>query len=81
MKDRGLSLKQVAARLGCGYSTAYALVSAGKIPAYRAGGWRVDESDLEAFIARQKTANQPAAPTAGDDPDEALGPIPQEYRL
>lgn len=81
MTTRGLTLKQVAARLGSGYFTAYRLVTSGALVAYKAGGWRVDECDLEAFIAKKKAEQAPASPRVMDDPDERLGPVPEEYRL
>jgi excisionase family DNA binding protein len=59
-----LTVKQVAERLNCCESQVYALLGAGRI-AYvqiglgRQGGKRIDERDLEAFIAAAKRGGVP----------------------
>ena len=46
-----LNLKQVAARLGVHYMTAYRYVRTGRLPAVRVGpGWVVDAADLDALL-------------------------------
>jgi excisionase family DNA binding protein len=69
-----LTVKQAAERLNCCESQVYALLGAGRI-AYvqiglgRQGGKRIDERDLEAFLAAAKRCGtpprvpQPARPT------------------
>jgi len=60
----GLNLKQVAARLGVHYMTAYRYVRTGRLPAVRVGsGWVVTEADLDAFAAA------PALPSAAEGTD------------
>lgn len=71
MKLPALTLTAVRFRLGVSYSTAYALVSSGRLRAFRAGlsgAWRVDVDDLEQFIESRKTTVTPA-PVAALDPD------------
>ena len=48
----GLNLKQVAARLGVHYMTAYRYVRTGRLAATKVGaGWVVDVGDLDRFVA------------------------------
>jgi len=59
-----LTVKQVAERLNCCESQVYALLAAGRIAHVRIGlgrqgGKRVDERDLEAFIASRKRGGAP----------------------
>jgi excisionase family DNA binding protein len=78
-----LRLEDVAKRLACSRNSAWRLVTSGALRGFRLSArsaWRVDPSDLEAFVEARKGAIS----TAGDaafDPDAALGPIPEKYRL
>lgn len=50
--DSDLNLKQVAARLGVHYMTAYRYVRVGLLPAYRSGtAWRVRDESVQDFMA------------------------------
>jgi excisionase family DNA binding protein len=70
--DRALTVPEVAERLQLGEWTIRDWLRTGKLRGYRLGGrragWRVDESDLRAFIAaaKQASAHRPA-----DDETEA----------
>lgn len=85
MTDRALSLKQVCQRLGLGMTAVRALFP--QLKAYKVGrDWRVDERDLEAFIAARKAAHLPRMTEAqavakAFDPDDALPEVAEEYRL
>lgn len=59
-----LTIPQVMERLQVCYSTAYQLIRTGELPAIKVGTWRIDPDDLDAFIAKRKTAMQPSAPAA-----------------
>lgn len=53
----GLSLTQVAERIGVHYMTVYKYVRLGKLPAAKVGStWVVDESDLAAFQAKPEAS-------------------------
>lgn len=55
MKDRFLQLSDVAEILNISASQTYALVRSGELPAIKIGGrgqWRVERSELEAYIQR-----------------------------
>ncbi|WP_369068766.1 MULTISPECIES: helix-turn-helix domain-containing protein [Kineococcus] len=63
MTARFLPLADVAEMLAISSAQAYALVRSGDLPAIKVGGrgqWRVEESVLEAFIARmyEQTARE-----------------------
>jgi len=85
MKNRALSLKQVGERLGIGQTSLRKLFV--ELKAYKAGGqWRIDESDLEAYVAAQKAKRQPRITEAeavekAFDPDALLPDVPEEARL
>ncbi|WP_062297629.1 helix-turn-helix domain-containing protein [Demequina maris] len=56
MPPRFLKLSDVQEILNISSPQAYALVRSGDLPAIQVGGrgqWRVEESELEAYIARQ----------------------------
>lgn len=58
MSQRFLQLADVCEVLNISSSQAYALVRSGDLPAIRIGGrgqWRVEASELEAFIQRKYT--------------------------
>ncbi len=55
MNDRFLQLNDVAEILNISSSQTYALVRSGELPAIKIGGrgqWRVERSELEAYIQR-----------------------------
>jgi excisionase family DNA binding protein len=55
MNDRFLQLSDVAEILNISASQTYALVRGGELPAIKIGGrgqWRVERSELEAYIQR-----------------------------
>jgi excisionase family DNA binding protein len=55
MNDRFLQLSDVAEVLNISSSQTYALVRSGELPAIKIGGrgqWRVERSELEAYIQR-----------------------------
>ncbi|WP_261559907.1 helix-turn-helix domain-containing protein [Frankia tisae] len=55
MNDRFLQLSDVADILNISSSQTYALVRSGELPAIKIGGrgqWRVERSELEAYIQR-----------------------------
>ena len=55
MSSRFLTLADVAETLNISASQTYALVRSGELPAIKIGGrgqWRVEASELEAYIAR-----------------------------
>lgn len=59
MSPRFLKLEDVQQILNISSQQAYALVRSGDLPAIQVGGrgmWRVEESELEAYIARQYAA-------------------------
>lgn len=59
MSPRFLKLEDVQQILNISSQQAYALVRSGALPAIQVGGramWRVDESELEAYIQRQYAA-------------------------
>lgn len=82
---RALSVKDVCQRLGIG-PTKFRMMRA-KFHAYKVGGaWRVDESDLLAYIEKQKAAARPAlseaqAVSKAFDPDDLLPEVPAECLL
>lgn len=52
LEDKGLTVSQVAKRLGCGKSTVYNLLEAGKLVSYKIGmsqGIRVRESEVARY--------------------------------
>ncbi|SEJ21223.1 helix-turn-helix domain-containing protein [Demequina mangrovi] len=56
MPPRFLKLSDVQEILNISSQQAYALVRSGDLPAIQVGGrgqWRVDEAELESYIARQ----------------------------
>lgn len=60
---RFLTLADVAETLNISASQAYALVRSGELPAIKVGGrgqWRIEASELEAYIARQYEATRAA---------------------
>lgn len=76
MTPRFLQLPDVCDVLNISSSQAYALVRSGDLPAIRIGGrgqWRVEASELEAFIQRKYSETRefvdtnPYAGSAGDD--------------
>lgn len=61
---RFLTLADVAETLNVSASQAYALVRSGELPAIKVGGrgqWRIEASELEAYIARQYERTRAAA--------------------
>ncbi len=72
MSPRFLQLADVAEELNISARQAYALVNSGELPAIRVGGrgqWRVEASELEAYIQRKyaETREYLAARPAGAD--------------
>jgi excisionase family DNA binding protein len=60
-----LTIKQVAARLGCSMANVYLLVAGGELPVVRVGrfkGYRVDYRDLESFVNDRKFRYAAQAP-------------------
>lgn len=57
--DSLLKITEVAKRLNCSLSNAYALVAAGELEAYRVGkgkgGLRFDERQIQAFLEKRRT--------------------------
>ncbi|MEP6665425.1 MAG: helix-turn-helix domain-containing protein [Nocardioidaceae bacterium] len=71
---RFLPLADVAEILSISMSQAYALVRRGDLRAIRIGGrgqWRVEKSELEAFIKRSYEAADEDHGASAADPDEA----------
>ncbi|MEW6984314.1 helix-turn-helix domain-containing protein [Colwelliaceae bacterium 6471] len=59
MTDEILTIQEVATYLKLNEKTAYRLASEGKLPGFKVGGsWRFKRKDLEAWIEKQKTANE-----------------------
>ena len=77
MAPRFLTLADVAETLNISASQTYALVRSGDLPAIKVGGrgqWRVETSELEAYIARMyaETADFVRAhPLGRDEPPPA----------
>lgn len=80
MAPRFLTLADVAETLNISASQTYALVRSGDLPAIKVGGrgqWRVEASELEAYIARlySDTADfvrtHPFGKDEDDDPEAA----------
>ncbi|MCI2237899.1 helix-turn-helix domain-containing protein [Paenibacillus sp. TRM 82003] len=73
MPSRFLPLADVAEMLAISSAQAYALVRSGELPAIKVGGrgqWRVEESQLEAYIARmyEQTRGSVQAPQGHQPP-------------
>lgn len=67
MEERLLTIPAVCERLSCGRTTAYSLISAGKLPAVKVGAaTRVAESSLVGFIRGLK------AESGIVEPDDAI---------
>ncbi|WP_432574884.1 helix-turn-helix domain-containing protein [Kineococcus sp. SYSU DK005] len=67
MPARFLPLADVAETLAISSAQAYALVRSGELPAIKVGGrgqWRVEESQLEAYIERMYAQTRESAQTA-----------------
>lgn len=79
MTQRFLQLPDVCEVLNISSSQAYALVRSGELPAIRIGGrgqWRVEATELEAFIQRKYTETREfvtSNPYAGSGSDDARG--------
>ena len=56
-------------------STVYALLASGELVGHRCPGWRVEEKDLLAYLA--KTRQEPAAPVSR----KTTGPVPRLKHL
>ena len=78
MPPRFLQLADVAEMLNISPRQAYALVNSGELPAIRVGGrgqWRVEITELEAYIQRKyaetraMVQNRPDAGAAGAEAD------------
>ena len=84
MAPRFLTLADVAETLNISASQAYALVRNGDLPAIKVGGrgqWRVEASELEAYIARLYTETADFVrthPFARDDDEDADDPDASE---
>ena len=82
---RALSVKDVCQRLGIGPTKFRTMRT--KLHAYKVGGcWRVDESDLAAYVERQKAEQRPPMTEAqavakAFDPDDLLPEVPPECVL
>ena len=71
MPARFLPLADVAELLSISASQAYALVRSGELRAIKVGGrgqWRVEESELEAYIQRAYAATDEYLRQTGDEP-------------
>ena len=51
---RLLSVKEVSQRLGCSTWVAHERIRTGKLPAVRDGDYRVEEAELEKYVARHR---------------------------
>ncbi len=59
MSNDILTLKEIAEYLKLAEKTAYRLAAEGKLPGFKVGGsWRFQESDIEKWIAEQKSASR-----------------------
>lgn len=72
MSQRFLKLEDVQQILNISSQQAYALVRSGELPAIQVGGrgmWRVESSELEAYIERQYAAARDKASQAQSELD------------
>ena len=72
MPPRFLTLADVTEVLNISAPQAYALVRSGELPAIQIGGrgvWRVEASELEAYIQRMYTQARERSTTAGEASD------------
>lgn len=61
-----LTVEEVARRLRVSEATVYNLIRGGQLPAFQvARSWRIDESDLDEYIRRQKTRATQSAQKGG----------------
>lgn len=68
-----LTPKQVAARLNCSLLQVSRLCSSGQLPHHKFRRWvRIDESDLEAWLARTKQGESQHRPTPNAEVRAAL---------
>lgn len=67
--------QEIAEILRVGLSTVYDLLQTGKLVGHRAPSWRVEQKDLEAYLA--KTRQEPAAPVSRT----TTGPVPRLKHL
>lgn len=68
MDKRFLTLEDVQEILNCSPTQAYSLVRTGELPAIQIGGrgvWRVEATELEAYIQRQYQATRDRVESAG----------------
>ena len=68
---RLLTVKEVAARLGCSSNNVYALINQGLLPVIRVGrskGYRVDSADLELFLRQRRVQYEVVKPTSAPRP-------------
>ncbi len=65
-----LTVAEAATYLGCSRANVYALIDSGELPVVTIGksrGYRIDRSDIDAFIQRRKTCKgdpKPAPPVS-----------------
>lgn len=59
---------EVAATLRCSLSTVYNLLERGQLVGSRCPGWRVKESDLDAYIERTRREPEPVRRASGHRP-------------
>lgn len=74
MPPRFLQLADVAETLNISARQAYALVNSGELPAIRVGGrgqWRVEVTELEAYIQRKYAETRAMVASRPADYDEA----------
>ncbi len=73
MPPRFLTLADVTEVLNISSPQAYALVRSGELPAIQIGGrgvWRVEASELEAYIQRMYAQTRERAAAAGTEPPD-----------
>lgn len=73
MESKFLSVEEVAGILGVDYQLIYRLVRAGELPAVRVGRvYRIDRSDLDAFVAARKTGRGGVCSACGKRYESAM---------
>ena len=68
---RLLTVKEVAARLGCSSNNVYALINQGLLPVIRVGrskGYRVDSADRELFLRQGRVQYEVVKPMSAPRP-------------
>ncbi len=75
MTDQVLTVREVAELLKLAEKTVYSMAQRGEIPAFKVRGqWRIQRTDLQAWIESQKHAGVEAAPDrSAAAPEEGSG--------